>query len=53
LLAVNYKIAIGNGIITVENEFQALERASKNKRNKGGFAAKTCLEMIKIKNISC
>ncbi len=49
LLALNQQIAIGNGILTVENEEQAIKRADKNQKNKGGFAAKTCIEMIKIK----
>ncbi len=48
-LAMKEKLAIGYGIITVENEQQALERADIAKKNKGGFAARTCLEMIKIK----
>jgi 6,7-dimethyl-8-ribityllumazine synthase len=48
-LAIKEKLAIGYGIITVENEEQAIERADKNQKNKGGFAAKTCIEMIGIK----
>lgn len=39
-------LAIGNGILTVENEKQALERAGK--QDKGGFAANACLELIKL-----
>jgi len=46
-LSINDKLAIGNGILTVENEAQALERADKNKKDRGGFAAFTCIEMIK------
>lgn len=49
-LAVNQQLAIGNGIITVENEAQAIARASKAKKDKGGFAANTCLKMIKIRS---
>lgn len=49
LLAINHLIAIGNGILTVENEAQAIARADKTQKNKGGFAANACLEMIKIK----
>jgi 6,7-dimethyl-8-ribityllumazine synthase len=52
-LAFKKKLAIGYGIITVENETQAIERASSNKKDKGGFAANTCLEMIKLKNKFC
>ena len=46
-LTVNKKLAIGNGILTVENEKQALERAGK--QDKGGFAANACLQLIEIK----
>ena len=48
-LAVNQQLAIGNGIITVENENQAWARASKDKKDKGGFAANAALKMIKIR----
>lgn len=48
-LAVNQQLAIGNGIITVENEVQAWARASRDKKDKGGFAANAVLEMIKIR----
>ena len=48
-LAVNHQLAIGNGIITVENEDQAWARASKDKKDKGGFAANATLEMINIR----
>lgn len=50
-LAFKEKLAIGYGIITVENENQALTRADVKKKDKGGFAANACLEMIKIKNM--
>ena len=46
-LAMNDRLAIGNGILTVENEAQALERADPTKKDRGGFAAYTCVEMIK------
>jgi 6,7-dimethyl-8-ribityllumazine synthase len=48
-LAIQNKIAIGNGILTVENESQAIARADENKKNKGGFAANAAVEMMKIK----
>lgn len=48
-LAVNHQLAIGNGIITVENEDQAWARADKTKKNKGGFAANAVLKMINIR----
>jgi len=49
-LAVDHQLAIGNGIITVENEKQAIARASKDKKDKGGFAANAVLKMIKIRS---
>ena len=42
-------LAIGYGILTVENEAQALARASRKKRNKGGEAARACLAMIALR----
>lgn len=48
-LAVDKNLAIGNGIITVENEDQAWARAKKDKKDKGGFAANAVLKMIKIR----
>jgi 6,7-dimethyl-8-ribityllumazine synthase len=48
-LAIKENLAIGYGIITVENEAQAIERADMKKKDKGGFAANTCLEMIKLR----
>ena len=43
------KLAIGNGILTTENEAQAIVRADPKQKNKGAFAAKTCIEMMKLK----
>ena len=45
-MALAKKIAIGNGILTVENEAQALARVRKSEGDKGGFAARACLTMI-------
>lgn len=42
-------LCIGNGILTVENEAQALARARVEEMDKGGFAANACLTMIDIK----
>lgn len=42
-------LAIGNGILTVENEEQALARADKSRKDKGGEAAKAALAMIQLK----
>lgn len=48
-LSIQNGHAIGNGILTVENEAQALTRAKKSEGDKGGFAARTALRMIEIK----
>ncbi len=48
-LAVNESIAIGNGILTVENEDQAWVRARREDGDKGGFAARAALTMIALK----
>ena len=42
-------IAIGNGILTVENEAQALVRADPNQKDKGGEAAKAALALLELK----
>ena len=42
-------LAIGNGIITVENEEQALERADPGRKDKGGEAAKAALALLEIR----
>lgn len=41
-------IAIGNGILTVENEDQALVRADPAQKDKGGEAAKAALALLAI-----
>jgi 6,7-dimethyl-8-ribityllumazine synthase len=42
-------LAIGNGILTVENEAQALTRARPDEKDKGGEAAKAALAMMGLK----
>ena len=42
-------LAIGNGILTVENEAQAWARARQSEKDKGGEAAKAALAMIAVK----
>lgn len=42
-------VAIGNGILTVENEAQALVRAGVDQVNKGGDAAEACLRMMEVR----
>ena len=48
-LSVSESLAIGNGILTVENDEQAWARARKSEGNKGGFAARAALTMIALK----
>lgn len=48
-LALRHTLAIGYGIITVENREQAWARASVAQKNKGGGAARACLDMIELK----
>jgi 6,7-dimethyl-8-ribityllumazine synthase len=42
-------IPIGNGILTVENEAQALTRAKPDEKDKGGEAAKAAMAMLELK----
>jgi 6,7-dimethyl-8-ribityllumazine synthase len=48
-LAIKESLAIGNGILTTENEEQAWTRARKNEGDKGGFAARAALTMIALR----
>lgn len=48
-LAVSESLAIGNGILTVENDEQAWARARRSDKDKGGFAARAALTMIGLK----
>nr|WP_316653514.1 6,7-dimethyl-8-ribityllumazine synthase [uncultured Gellertiella sp.] len=48
-LAVSEGLAIGNGIMTVENEAQAWARVRRSEKDKGGFAARAALTMIALK----
>lgn len=43
-------VAIGNGILTVENEQQALVRADPAQKNKGGEAAQAALALHALRN---
>lgn len=43
-------LAIGNGILTVENEAQALARADKDQLDKGGGAAAAALAMMDLRS---
>lgn len=42
-------IPIGNGILTVENEAQALARARRTEKDKGGEAAKAAIAMLALR----
>jgi 6,7-dimethyl-8-ribityllumazine synthase len=48
-LAVQQHIALGNGILTVENEAQAKARAGGEQGNKGADAARAALAMAQLK----
>lgn len=47
-LAIARKIALGNGILTVENEEQAWVRARRSEGNVGGHAAAAALALVRI-----
>ena len=49
-LALHHGLAIGFGILTVENDDQAWARASRTKKNKGAEAVKAALAMIALKH---
>jgi 6,7-dimethyl-8-ribityllumazine synthase len=48
-LALDRNLAIGNGILTVDNWEQAWARASVSEKNKGRDAAIACLSLFEIK----
>lgn len=48
-VTLRYTLALGNGILTVENREQAWVRATVGNRNRGGHAARACLDMIDLK----
>ncbi|MFZ1103946.1 MAG: 6,7-dimethyl-8-ribityllumazine synthase [Hyphomicrobiaceae bacterium] len=45
-IAVRHAIPLGNAILTVENEAQALARAEGGRRGKGADAVRACLALI-------
>jgi 6,7-dimethyl-8-ribityllumazine synthase len=49
-LAVEEQLAIGNGILTVENADQAWVRARREEGDKGGFAARAALTMMALRD---
>ncbi len=48
-LAIEESLAIGNGILTTEDEAQAWARARSKEGDKGGFAARAALAMIALR----
>ena len=48
-LLVRDRLAVGFGILTVENEAQALVRAAPDGRDKGGEAVRACLALVGLK----
>ncbi|MGV8839191.1 MAG: 6,7-dimethyl-8-ribityllumazine synthase [Bauldia sp.] len=48
-LSAHRQLAVGNGILTVENEAQAWARARPTEQDKGGGAAKAALAMIALR----
>ena len=48
-LALKHSIALGYGILTVENQEQAMARAKRSQQDRGGHAARACLKMIELK----
>ena len=48
-LAVSQGLPLGNGVLTVENEDQALVRADPQRGNKGGEAAQAALALVALK----
>ncbi|MEJ1970077.1 MAG: 6,7-dimethyl-8-ribityllumazine synthase [Rhizomicrobium sp.] len=48
-LGIAQGLCIGNGILTVENERQALERADPGDGDKGGDAARACLALVAMR----
>ncbi|HTK80484.1 MAG TPA: 6,7-dimethyl-8-ribityllumazine synthase [Rhizomicrobium sp.] len=48
-LGLCHSLCIGNGILTVENEEQAMTRAARDKLDKGGDAARACLALIDLR----
>ena len=48
-LRLDYSLIIGNGILTVENKQQAIERSNNNENNKGYHAALASSKLIDLK----
>ncbi len=49
-LGLHHGLCVGNGVLTVEDEQQALVRAARNGQDKGGGAVRACLALIALKS---
>jgi 6,7-dimethyl-8-ribityllumazine synthase len=50
-VAIKRAIPVGNGILTVDTEAQALARAQGGINGKGGDAARACLRLIELQRV--
>ena len=48
-LSIRDRLAIGYGVLTVENEAQAWARARRSEQDKGGDVAWACLSMVAVR----
>ncbi len=48
-IAMRMDVPVGNGILTVESDAQAIARAEGGVKGKGGDAARACLRLIELK----
>lgn len=47
-IATRHRVPIGNGILTVDTEAQAIARAEGGRDGKGGDAARACLRLVEL-----
>jgi 6,7-dimethyl-8-ribityllumazine synthase len=50
-IAIRNAIPVGNGILTVDNEKQAVERAKGGREGKGGDAVRACLRLVDTQRV--
>jgi len=48
-VAVAHRLALGNGVLTVHNEAQALHRSDPKRKDIGGQAGRACLRMMDLR----
>lgn len=48
-IGINYRVPVGNGILTVDNADQATVRAALDRGDKGGAAAKAVIALLRLK----